>query len=224
VCCHLSQLATQKSRDGFVGLKDFRGDVIQLFQNSGFIFFGEWVIAKNPQMQAIKEKVRTLSFAQLESDRLGSRPGLNDMILVFKKPGETEQKLKPDETSPSRDEWINWACGTWGGIRESNTLNVRGTKSDEDVKHICPMNLEVISRCIRMYSTKGEIVLDPFNGIGSVGVMSLKLKRKYIGIELKPEYFEESEKNLINSGAFKSDEQIEIKTAMKVSKNQARLL
>jgi DNA modification methylase/late competence protein required for DNA uptake (superfamily II DNA/RNA helicase) len=224
VCCHLSQLSTQKSRDGFVGLKDFRGDVIQLFQNAGFIFFGEWVIAKNPQMQAIKEKVRTLSFAQLETDRLGSRPGLNDMILVFKKPGDADRKLGPDETSPTRDEWIEWACGTWGGIRESNTLNVRGTKSDDDVKHICPMNLDVISRCIRMYSTTGETVLDPFNGIGSVGVIALKLKRKYIGIELKPEYFEESEKNLINSGIFKLNEDVNIKAAMKIQKNQTRLI
>lgn len=214
VCCHLSQLATLKGRDGFVGLRDFRGKIIELFKKSGFLFFGEWVISKNPQMQAIKEKVRSLSFAQLESDRLGSRSGLNDMILVFKKTGEAETKLTPDFSAPSRDEWIEWACGVWGGIRESDTLNVRGTKSNDDVKHICPLNLEVIRRCIRMYSTENELILDPFNGIGSVGVIALQLKRKYLGIELKKEYFEESEHNLKNANIFKFRPGLTVKKAM----------
>ena len=94
VCCHLSQLATLKSKDGYVGLHDFRGDVIRLFQRHGFIYFGEWCIAKNPQMQAIKEKVRSLAFAQLERDRIGSKPGLNDYILIFKKKGEAKAFIR----------------------------------------------------------------------------------------------------------------------------------
>lgn len=195
VCCHLSQLAALKSIEGYVGLKDFRGDMIRLFQRHGFIYFGEWCIAKNPQMQAIKEKVRSLSFKQLETDRLGSKPGLNDYILIFKKKGQAVTILD-DSTGPTRNEWIDWATGIWTGINESDTLNVRGTKGDDDVKHICPMNLQVIRRCIRMYSGPGETVLDPFMGIGSSGVEALKLKRKFIGIELKGEYFDESVKNL----------------------------
>ena len=196
VCCHLSQLATLKSKDGFVGLKDFRGDVISLFQSHGFIYFGEWCIAKNPQMQAIKEKVRSLSFAQLERDRLGSKPGMNDYILIFKKPGDSPVKVN-DSSGPTRDEWIEWATGVWTGIRESNTLNVRGSKGEDDVKHICPMNLEVIRRCIRMYSAPDEVVLDPFMGIGSTGVVALQLERKFTGIELKSEYFNTSIDNLL---------------------------
>lgn len=195
VCCHLSQLAVLKSREGYIGLHDFRGDIIRLFQRNGFTYYGEWCIAKNPQMQAIKEKVRTLSFAQLESDRLGSRPGLNDYILIFKKPGDAASKVN-DSSGPSRDEWIQWATGVWTGIRESNTLNVRGTKSDDDVKHICPMNLQVISRCIRMYSTTKDVVLDPFMGIGSTGKVALENGRVFIGIELKQEYFEAALENL----------------------------
>jgi len=195
VCCHLSQLATLKSRDGFVGLHDFRGDLIRLFQRHGFIYFGEWCIAKSPQMQAIKEKVRSLSFAQLEADRLGSKPGLNDYILIFKKPGEASNKVN-DSSGPSRDEWINWATGVWADIKDTDTMNVRGTKGEDDVKHICPMNLQVIRRCIRMYSAPGELVLDPFNGIGSTGVIALEKGRKYIGIELNEEYFDAAVANL----------------------------
>lgn len=195
VCCHLSQLATLKSRDGFVGLHDFRGDLIRLFQRHGFIYFGEWCIAKSPQMQAIKEKVRSLSFAQLESDRLGSKPGLNDYILIFKKPGEAAARVN-DSSGPTRDEWINWATGVWADIKDTDTMNVRGTKGEDDVKHICPMNLQVIRRCIRMYSAPGELVLDPFNGIGSTGVIALEKGRRYIGIELKEEYFDCAAENL----------------------------
>lgn len=204
VCLHLSQLSLLKSRDGVVGLKDFRGWVIEHCQRAGFTYYGEWAIAKNPQMQAIKEKVRTLAFAQLESDRLGSRPGLSDFILILKKPGEADVKVNNNEVS--RDEWIQWACGVWTGIRESNTLNVRGTKQEDDVKHVCPMNLEVINRCVRMYSMPGETVLSPFAGIGSEGYESLKLGRKFVGIELKREYFEKAVDNLNSVLEIKNDD------------------
>jgi DNA modification methylase len=195
VCCHLSQLAVLKSKEGYVGLHDFRGDLIRLFRRHGFIYFGEWCIAKNPQMQAIKEKVRSLSFAQLESDRIGSRPGLNDYIMIFKKPGEAQARVN-DSSGPTRDEWINWATGVWSDIKDTDTLNVRGTKGEDDVKHICPMNLQVVRRCVRMYSAPGELVLDPFNGIGTTGVIALEKGRKYLGIELKQEYFEAAISNL----------------------------
>jgi len=194
VCIHLSQLATFKNREGYVGVKDFRGLIIKLCEIAGFHFFGEWIIRKNPQMQAIKEKVRTLQFAQLESDRLGCKPGFNDMILILKKPGEPKVKVNSKEVT--RDEWIEWACGVWTDIRESDTLNIRGTKSEDDVKHVCPLNLTVINRCIRMYSNPNEVVLSPFMGIGSEGVVALNLYRKFVGIELKREYFEEAKRNL----------------------------
>jgi hypothetical protein len=192
VCLHLSQVATKKAVEGFVGLKDFRGDVIRMAQGAGFIYFGEWAIRKDPQMQAIKEKVRTLQFAQLESDSLGSRPGLSDFILILKKPGQAAVKVKNDIT---RDEWINWAQGVWTDIQESDTLNVRGTKGDDD-KHVCPLNLTVIRRCMRMYSNKGELVLSPFLGIGSEGVVAAELGRKFVGIELKDSYFDVACRNI----------------------------
>jgi DNA modification methylase len=192
VCLHLSQVATKKAVEGHVALKDFRGDVIRWAKQAGFWYFGEWAIRKDPQMQAIKEKVRTLQFAQLESDSLGSRPGLSDFILILKKPGQAETRVKNDIT---RDEWINWAQGVWSDINESDTLNVRGTKGDDD-KHVCPMNLTVIRRCTRMYSNKGEVVLSPFMGIGSEGVIAAELGRRFVGLELKPEYFDVATRNI----------------------------
>lgn len=195
VCCHVSQLSTLKYRDGFVGTRDFRGDVIRLFEKAGFRMFGEWAIQKNPQMQAIKEKVRSLAFAQLNSDRRGSRPGFSDYILIMKKPGEPLVKLDSDD-GPTNEEWIEWASGVWTGINESYTLNTSYAKSEDDVKHICPMNLEVIDRCVRMYSAPGDTVLDPFNGIGSTGVVSVARGRRYLGVELKPEYFTDAAKNI----------------------------
>lgn len=195
VCCHVQQLSTYKCLDGFIGTKDFRGLIVELFKKAGFIFFGEFVIGKNPQAQAIRNKVRSLTFAQLNRDRLGSHPGFNDYILIFKKSGDTKIRIN-DETGPTTNEWINWASGIWTDIRETDTLNTKPAKSDDDVKHISPLQLEVIRRCIRLYTNKGDTVFDPFNGIGSSGVVSLELARKYIGIELKKEYFDESVKNL----------------------------
>jgi DNA modification methylase/superfamily II DNA or RNA helicase len=195
VCCHVSQLSANKARDGYAGTRDFRGEVIRLFQQAGFVYFSEWTIQKDPQMQAIKEKVRSLAFAQLDTDRLQSRPGFSDFILIMKKPGDAGLRLGNGD-GPSRDEWIEWASGVWTGLSSSFTLNTASAKTEDDVKHICPMNLEAIDRCIRMYSGPGELVLDPFNGIGSTGVVSLARGRRYLGIELKPEYFLDAKKNL----------------------------
>jgi DNA modification methylase len=189
---HCSQVATKKAVEGFIGLKDFRGDQIRMCQDAGFIYFGEWTIAKDPQMQAIKEKVTTLQFATLERDSLQSRPGLSDFILILKKPGDAAVRVKNDVT---RDEWIKWACGVWDDIHEGDTLNVRGTKGEDD-KHVCPMNLEEIRRCVRLYSNKGEPVLSAFMGIGSEGVVSAELGRRYIGIELKDSYFDAAARNI----------------------------
>ena len=116
------------------------------------------------------------------------------MILILKKRGDNKVSVVSEEVT--RDEWIEWACGVWTGIRESDTLNVRGTKGKDDVKHVCPMNLEVIDRCIRMYSNPGETVFSPFMGIGSEGVSALNRNRKFVGVELKKDYFNSSKLNL----------------------------
>jgi DNA modification methylase len=193
VCVHVMPLPRFKAVHGNMGLYDFRGDVIRLLQREGFLYYGEAAIPKNPQAQAIRTKSHALMFVSLERDSLACRPALNDYLLVFKKPGEPEQPVEPE---CSREEWIKWASGVWDGIRETDVLKVKGTKDPEDGKHICPLQLEFIERCVRLWSNPGEVVLDPFMGIGSTGVVALRRKRRFVGIELKQLYFDAACRNL----------------------------
>lgn len=191
VAVHCMNLPTKKIVDGFIGIKDFRGDLIRLFQKSGFIYHSEVTIDKNPQIAAIRTKARGLMFVQMEKDSSESRMGLADYIVTFKKPGKSTEPVKNDLT---RDEWITFAHPVWYDIKETGTL--QSQKFDKDEKHICPLQLEVIERCVRLWSNKGDTVLSPFMGIGSEGYVSLQHERKFIGVELKNDYFKQALKNL----------------------------
>ena len=192
-CVHVAQIPSQKARDGVIGLKDFRGDTITNFQSAGWIFHGEVCIDKDPQAQAIRTKSKGLLFTQMHKDSSWSRPALADYVLIFRAPGENKRPIRPDITN---DEWIEWARPIWYGIRESDTLNVVEARSDDDERHICPLQLGTIERCIRLWSNAGETVLSPFAGIGSEGYEALLRGRHFIGIELKPEYWRVAVKNL----------------------------
>lgn len=192
-CVHVAQIPSQKARDGVIGLKDFRGDTIDNFQRAGWIFHGEVCIDKDPQAQAIRTKSKGLLFTQMHKDSSWSRPALADYILLFRAPGENAVPIRPDITN---DEWIEWARPIWYGIRESDTLNVVEARSDDDERHICPLQLGTIERCVRLWSNKGEMVLSPFAGIGSEGYESILRGRQFIGIELKPEYWRVAVRNL----------------------------
>ncbi len=191
IAVHCMNLPTKKIVDGYIGIKDFRGDIIRLFQGEGFIYHSEVCIQKNPQVAAIRTHAKGLMFKQMHKDSAESRVGIPDYICVFKKPGENKIPIKCDLNN---EEWIKFAHPIWTDIRETYTLN--SIKADKDEKHMCPLQLDVIERCIRLWSGKGEIVLSPFMGICSEGVKSIDLGRKFIGIELKKEYFEQSEKNI----------------------------
>jgi len=193
VAVHCAQIPSQKARDGVIGLKDFRGDTIRHFQENGFIYHGEVCIDKDPQAQAIRTKSKGLLFTQMHKDASWSRPALADYIVLFRKPGENAVPIQPDITN---NEWIEWARPIWFGIRESDTLNVVEARSNDDERHICPLQLGTIERCIRLWSNAGETVLSPFAGIGSEGYESIARGRRFIGIELKPEYFRVAVKNL----------------------------
>lgn len=193
VAVHCAQIPSQKARDGVIGLKDFRGALISHFQETGFVYHGEVCIDKDPQAQAIRTKSKGLLFTQMHKDSSWSRPALADYIVLFRVPGENAVPVKPDITN---DEWIEWARPIWYGIRESDTLNVVEARSAADERHICPLQLGTIERCIRLWSNKGETVLSPFAGIGSEGYEALLRGRKFIGIELKPEYWRVGVKNL----------------------------
>lgn len=196
ICCvHVSQIPAMLVRDGYIGLKDFRGDIIKHYTEHGFIYHGEVCIYKNPQAQSIRTHSKGLTFSQLEKDSSWNRPALADYILIFRKPGENKISIDNEHNGITRDDWINYASPIWMDVCETDILKNK-QKSENDEKHICPLQLEPIKRCILLYSNKNEIVFSPFAGIGSEGYMALKLKRKFIGIELKPEYAKIAVENL----------------------------
>ena len=192
-CVHVQQLAATLIQDGFIGLKDFRGEIVAAFVNRGWIYHGEVCIDKNPQAQAIRTKAKGLLFAQLRKDASWMRPGLADYILVFRKPGENAVPIVPTMTN---EEWIQWAHPVWYDIKESDTLNAMEGRDPKDERHVCPLQLGTIERCIRLWSNPGETILSPFAGIGSEGYVALQRDRKFIGIELKPSYVQAAQKNL----------------------------
>lgn len=192
-CVHVAQVPAMLERDGYIGLKDFRGQTIESFKANGWVHHGEVCIDKDPQAQAIRTKAKGLLFVQMRKDSSWSRPALADFILVFRKPGDNAVPVLPDITN---EQWIEWARPIWYGIRESDTLQVAEARADEDERHICPLQLGTIERCIRLWSNPHELVLSPFAGIGSEGYEAIRLDRRFVGFELKPTYAAVAAKNL----------------------------
>ena len=202
---HVCQIPRMK-RSGGEGLCDFRGINIRLGERAGLVYEYDWSVRKNPQAQAIRTRSRELQFAGLESDRSRQRGTLQDYLIKFRKPGENAVPINA-KNQVSRNDWIAWAEGCWDDIIETDTLNTAAAKSDDDTRHICPLQLEVIRRCVLLYSNPGEIVFSPFTGIGSEGFMAVggtspKTGRKvadarrFYGCELKPEYYAQARKNI----------------------------
>lgn len=202
---HVAQIPRMK-RSGEVGLFDFRGLNIRVAQRAGLVYEYDWMVRKNPQAQAIRTKSRELQFAGLETDRAKTRGTLADYLLKFRAPGDNE-KLINCKGEVTREGWIQWAeSAWWDDIIETDTLNVKEGRGDDDTKHICPLQLEVIRRCVLLFSDPGEIVFSPFTGIGSEGYVALGGKspktgkrvanaRRFYGCELKAEYRAAAELN-----------------------------
>jgi DNA modification methylase len=195
-CVHVAQIAAMLERDGYIGMKDFRGDVIRAYTAEGWVYHGEVCIDKDPQAQAIRTKAKGLLFVQMRKDSSWSRPAMADYVLLFRKPGDNITPINPDITN---EEWIHWARPIWYGIRESDTLQVAEGRADDDERHICPLQLGVIERCIRLWSNPGELVVSPFAGIGSEGYEAVRLGRRFVGIELKASYFDLAKRNLVTA-------------------------
>lgn len=192
-CVHVQQLTTTKAMTGVVGLTDFRGEVIRAYMDAGWIFHGEVTVNKDPQAQAIRTKAQALMFVTKNRDSSKTRPALADYLLMFRKPGDNAVPIKTDV---SNDEWIDWAQPVWLDIKETNTLNARAGREVADERHICPLQLDFIERCVRLWSNPGETVLSPFAGIGSEVWTARKFGRRGIGIELKPSYWRTAVTNL----------------------------
>lgn len=209
---HLCQLTAMKSREGYVGLHDYRGRVIQMMIEEGWVYAGEVTIDKNPQIQATRNKDRGLLFKTLATDSSLMRMALADYLIYFRKPGDNPQPVRAGMSKRYNDghgwitesEWIEWAAPVWyrhtkgmpGGIRETDVLNVAQARETDDERHLCPLQLGVIERAVKLWSAPGDLVFDPFNGIGSVGAESLRLGRRYVGCELKESYWRTTIKTL----------------------------
>lgn len=215
VCVDVMNIPAMKERDGFIGLKDFRGDVIRAFQRAGFIFHSEHCVFKDPLIEATRTKALGLMHKQLCKDSTRSRAGIPQYLLAFRKEGENPEPVahqngleyfvgddEPRNGVLSHERWRRYASPVWMDIRFSGkdaTLNAMAARDDEDERHICPMALDLIERAIHLWSNPGDVVFDPYSGIGSTGYMAIKTGRRFVGSELKTAYFNEAVKNI--SGA-----------------------
>lgn len=204
VSVHCMNLPTSKERDGVIGLVDFRGSVIRVMQSVGFIYHSEVCIWKNPVTAMQRTKALGLLHKQIKKDSCMSRMGIPDYVVTFRKPGENPERVTHTNESYPVSKWQNvaspiweeYASPVWWDINQSDTLNGKLAREDSDERHIAPLQLSVIERCVELWSNPNDIVLDPFNGIGSTGYQSLLMGRRYIGIELKESYYNLAVKNL----------------------------
>lgn len=211
VSVHCMNIPSMKERDGVIGLKDFRGDIIRLFQSHGFIYHSEVLIRKDPLIDAVRTKAIGLAHKQIVKDSSMCRQGLPDYICTFRKPGENPERVshpdgftsyvgknEPNEKGVkySHNVWRRYADSVWDDIDQTKTLNYRMARDNEDERHICPLQLQTIERCIELWTNENDIVLSPFAGIGSEGYQALSQGRRFIGIELKESYYKHAVKHL----------------------------
>lgn len=204
VCIHCMNIPSMKERDGVIGIKDFRGDVIRLMQAEGFIYHSEVCIWRDPVVSMQRTKALGLLHKQIKKDSAMCRMGLPDYVVTFRKPGDNPERIThTNESYPvshwqevASPVWEEYASPVWWDINQSNTLNRYGAKDENDEKHIAPLQLSVIERCVELWSNPGDVVLDPFNGIGSTGYQALLMGRRYVGVELKESYYNLAVKNL----------------------------
>jgi len=194
---HCMNLPTSKTRHGYIGIQDFRGDLIKMFQDEGFIYHSEVCIWKDPVTAMQRTKALGLLHKQLKKDSCMSRQGIPDFLVTMRKPGENPERVSHTPEEFPVEVWQRYASPIWMDICQSDTLQRKSARAEQDERHICPLQLEVIQRGIELWTNLGDTVLDPFNGIGSSGHVAIMMGRRYKGIELKPSYFDQSVKNLI---------------------------
>ena len=189
---HCSDLPMTKWREGAIGIKDFSGQIIKIHENAGWIMHSRRTIWKSPVTEMTRTKHVGLLYKQLQKDSIKSRGGMPDYLITFVKPGDNADPIAHTPQDFPLEQWQEWASPIWMSIDQSNVLNVRMAKDAKDERHLCPLQLDVIERGLVLWSNPGDTVLSPFAGIGSEGVMSLKLRRKFMGTELKEGYFRQA--------------------------------
>jgi len=210
VAVHCIDIPAMKERDGFIGLKDFPGDIIKSFQRSGFIYHSRTTIFKDPLIEATRTKAIGLMHKQLCKDSSMSRCGLPDYMLAFRVPGENKTPIKhPDGLTEyhgaqdpgglgekrSHQIWRRYASPVWMDIRQTKVVSYREGREEKDEKHLCPLQTDTIARAVTLWSNPGEVVFTPFLGVGSEVWQSIKMGRFGVGVELKPSYYSQAVKN-----------------------------
>lgn len=196
ISLHCMLMPTSKARDGFIGLRDFRGDLIRALQAVGFIFHSEVVIWKDPVTSMQRTKALGLLHKQLKKDSCMSRQGIPDYVITLRKPGDNPERVEhTNETFPVAV-WQRYASPVWMDINPNDTLQYRSAREHDDERHICPLQLQVIRRCLRLWTNKGDTVLSPFAGIGSEGHCAIEAGRRFVGVELKGSYYEQMVRNI----------------------------
>ena len=193
---HCMDLPLMKERDGVIGLKDFPAIIRKIFEDCGFIYHSKVTIWKNPVTEMQRTKALGLLHKQIRKDSTMNRQGIPDYIVTMRKPGENPERVSHTHETFPVDVWQNYASPVWMDIRQSDTLQKKSAREDKDERHICPLQLEVIQRCIELWTNPNDIVLDPFAGIGSVPYTAVKMGRRGIGVELKESYYNQAVNNL----------------------------
>ena len=196
VSFHCMNLPTSKAHHGYIGIRDFRGDLIRMFQDAGFIYHSEVCIWKDPVTAMQRTKALGLLHKQLKKDSCMSRQGIPDYVVTMRKPGVNPEPVSHDDESFPVSVWQRYASPVWMDINPSKTLQHTSAREEKDERHICPLQLEVIERCVDLWSNPNDIILSPFAGIGSEGYVSLKKGRRFIGMELKESYYKQASINL----------------------------
>jgi superfamily II DNA or RNA helicase len=194
---HCMNLPLTKERDGVIGIRDFRGEMVRLFVAGGWVFHSEVCIWKDPVTAMQRTKALGLLHKQIKKDSCMSRQGIADYVVTMRKPGKNPDPVTHTNESFPVERWQRYASPVWMDINQTDTLNnYRDGREDDDERHICPLQLGVIERCVELWTNPGDLVLSPFAGIGSEGYQSLLMGRRFLGFELKPSYYELAKKNL----------------------------
>ena len=193
---HCMDLPKMKSRDGVIGLKDFPSILRQIFEDEGFIYHSKVTIWKNPVTEMQRTKALGLLHKQIRKDSTMCRQGIPDYVVTMRKPGDNPEFVSHTHETFPVDVWQNYASPVWMDINQSDTLQRKSAREEKDEKHICPLQLGVIQRCIELWTNPNDIVFDPFAGIGSVPYVAIKMGRRGLGCELKGSYYEQMKKNL----------------------------
>ncbi|MBK8688991.1 MAG: site-specific DNA-methyltransferase [Betaproteobacteria bacterium] len=199
VSFHCMLLPAGKERDGYIGLKDFRGDLIRAFQAHGFIYASEVCIWKDPVTAMQRTKALGLLHKTVRENACMSRQGIPDYLVTMRAPGEMADRVKHGAADYPVSKWQQIASPIWSDIDPNDTLQYRSAREHDDERHICPLQLEVIRRGVELWTNPGDVVLSPFAGIGSEGFVALQMQRRFVGVELKRSYYEQAARNLANA-------------------------